>query len=121
MSSFTTPLIVSPMTDGRKWKLWKEFTFHIGSEYGKDFVHIPAGFVTDFASVPRILWGWMPPWGKYGKAAVLHDYIYQTHCRIRKDADDIFYEAMLVGKTKPWKARLMYWGVRIGGWLAWKG
>jgi len=121
MSSFTTPLIVTPMSDGRKWKLWKEFTFHLGSKYSKDYIHVPAGFITDFASVPWFLWAWLPYWGRYGKAAVLHDHIYQTHSRTRKEADDIFYEAMLVGGTKHWKARVMYLGVRWFGWLSWKG
>jgi len=119
MSSFTTPLIVTPMPDGRKWKLWKEFSFHIGSQYSKDYINVYQGFVTDFASVPWFLWTFLPSWGRYGKAAVLHDFIYQTHSRTRKEADDIFYEAMLVGGTKIWKAKLMYWGVRIFGWMAW--
>ncbi len=56
------------------------------------------------------------------KAAVLHDWIYKTHWRnlyTRKQADQIFYEAMLVGKTPRWKAKLMYYGVRLFGWAAW--
>ena len=160
MSSFTSALIVTPMADGRKWKLWKEFTYHIGSRYSKDYVHVPVGFITDFASVPWVLWSWLPSWGKYGKAAIIHDFLYQNEeirsgkvqCEIcekvfsgedtnkhkeetghnswklilpgrrtRKEADNIFYEAMLVGGTKEWKARVMYYSVRIGGWLAWKG
>ena len=120
MSSFTTPLIVSPRPDGRKWRLFKEFTYHIGSEYSNDYVHVPTGFITDFASVPWVLWAWLPSWGKYGKAAVVHDYLYQTSQRSRKEADDIFYEAMLVGGTKRWKAKLMYYGVRFFAWLAWR-
>ena len=139
MSSFTTPLIVSPMPDGRKWKLFKEFTYHIGSKYSKDFIHVPTGFVTDFASVPWVFWTFLPYWGKYGKAAVIHDYLYQFLRQMleqpqykplfdsfyyakenpRKFADDVFHEAMLVGGTKPWKAKVMYWGVRAFGWLAW--
>ena len=119
MSSFTTKLVVSPMPDGRKWRLFRSFKYHIGSEYSNDCVQVPAGFVTDFASVPWPLWSFLPYWGKYGKAAVLHDYIYQTQSRTRKEADEIFHEAMLVSGTKPWKARVMYWGVRIFGFLAW--
>ena len=140
-SSFTTPLIVSPLPDGRKWRLVRPFSYHIGSKYSKDIIWVPVDFVTDFASVPRILWAFLPYWGKYGKGAVLHDYLYQfirwmleqpqykplfDHFYYAKDnprkfADDIFYEAMLVGKTKPWKAKLMYRGVRLLGWLAWRG
>ena len=75
--------------------------------------------MTDFASVPQFLWFWLPYWGKYGKAAVLHDYLYGSHEVERSIADAIFYEAMLVGGTKKWKARLMYWGVRLFGRMAW--
>ena len=133
MSSFTSALIVSPMPDGRKWKLVRSFTYHQGSEYGQDFVHVPAGFITDFASSPRFLWCFIPPFGRFTKAAVLHDYLYQkrkmvwgiggtpiVHTTVtRKEADDIFHEAMLVAGTPEWKAKLMYWGVRLFGWLAW--
>lgn len=119
MSSFTTPLIVSPLPDGRRWRLFRSFSYHRGSRYSKDIITVPTGFITDFASIPWVLWSWLPSWGKYGKAAVIHDYIYQTHCKTREEADKIFYEAMLVGGTKKWKAGLMYYGVRIGGFLAW--
>ena len=118
-SSFLTPLIVSPMPDGRRWRLFRSFTYHINSKRSKDKITVPVGFVTDFASVPRFLWWWLPYWGRYGKGAVLHDYIYQTHCRTREEADKIFLEAMLVGGTKEWKAKLMYWSVRAFGWLSW--
>ena len=48
MSSFTDPLIVSPLPDGRKWKLVDGFTYHVGSEQSPDIIHVPAGFITDF-------------------------------------------------------------------------
>ena len=38
-------------------------------------VNVPAGYLTDGASVPRVLWGVIPPWGKYGQAAVMHDWL----------------------------------------------
>ena len=119
MSSFTSPLIVSPMPDGRRWKLHIPFKYHVGSKYSKNVITIPKGFITDFASVPWMLWSWLPSWGKYGKAAVVHDYLYQHHQVSRGMSDLIFYEAMLVGDTRKWKARLMYFGVRLFGWLVW--
>lgn len=119
MSSFTSPLIVTPMPDGRKWKLFRSFTYHVGSKYNKSVIKVPVGFVTDFASIPWVFWTFLPSWGKYGKAAVLHDYLYQTHNVSRHMADVIFYEAMLVGGTAKWKAKVMYSAVRSWGWLAW--
>ena len=126
MSSFTTPLVVSPMPDGRRWRLVFPFRYHIGYRYNKDVIIVPAGFITDFASIPWLFWAFLPAWGKYGKAAVIHDYLYQLHrlfgitLKTRKEADDIFYEAMLVSGTKPWKAKVMYWAVRLFGWAAWR-
>jgi len=40
-------------------------------------VTVPAGFVTDLASVPRLLWAIVPRDGLYNGAAVVHDFLYQ--------------------------------------------
>ena len=119
MSSFISPLIVMPLEDGRRWKLFRSFTYHIGSKCSNNMVCVPAGFVTDFASIPWLFWTLLPSWGRYGKAAVIHDYLYQTQSRTRKEADDIFLEAMLISGTREWKARIMYLAVWLFGWLAW--
>jgi hypothetical protein len=39
-------------------------------------ITVPAGFQTDFASVPRGFWNLFPPTGRYAPAAVLHDFLY---------------------------------------------
>jgi len=116
------------MSDGRRWKLCREFTYHIGSKNSQDYIHVPAGFITDFASVPWIFRMIIPKRGKYGKAAVVHDYLYQYHKQVhmlsgviytREQADQIFYQAMIVSGTKKWKAKVMYLAVRWFGWLVW--
>ena len=133
MSSFTTPLVASPQPDGRRWKLVNSFTYMIGSEDSGWKVVVRSGFVTDFASVPRLLWWLIPSWGKYGKAAVVHDFLYQKRFILilllgkyapytvtRGMADSIFLEAMEVLGVTWWKRTLMYQGVRCFGWLAWR-
>ena len=124
MSSFTSRLVVSPVEKNGiwtgTWRLCRPFTYHVGSRNSRFVIKVPMYFETDFASVPWLFWQLIPKWGRYGKAAVLHDRLYRTHQVSRKMSDLIFYEAMIVGGTKRWKARLMYLGVRIGGWLAWK-
>lgn len=83
---------------------------------------IPLGFRTDFASVPRILWSAFPPFGKYCHAAVLHDYLYCTrahHSLTRKQVDQLFYDVMVASGVPVWKAKLMWSGVRLGGWTYW--
>jgi len=111
--------------NGRLWKLLEDFSY-FDEDFPPEgaFIDVPAGFVTDFASVPRIFWITLPPTGKYGKAAVIHDYLYQYgkvgQVRItRAYADGIFRKAMEelgVGKIR---RNLMWAAVRIGAGGAW--
>lgn len=85
----------------------------------KETFEIPEGFVTDCASVPRGMWNLFPPTGSYAKAAVFHDWLYRGGKVSRKQADELFLDAMeCLGE--PWLTRYcLYWGVRLGGWMAW--
>lgn len=91
---------------------------------------VPAGFVFDFASTPRLTWslvghpesgGTCPPGA--------HDFLYRhggnppgaTRRFTRADADRLLYDLLRahgVGRTR---ASAWYLGVRIGGGAAWKG
>jgi hypothetical protein len=105
-------------TDGRKWKLLEPLEYR--ARTGAILI-VPAGFITDFASVPRLLWRVLPPSGPYNEAAVLHDYLYRTSIVPRKRADELFREAMQslgVSRVTRW---IMYLGVRAGGSVAYKG
>jgi hypothetical protein len=121
MSRFTDILVVSPLADGRTWVTRKEFGYDVGKEGSGDSVEVEIGFMTDFASIPRPLWAFLPRWGKYGNAAVIHDWLYWEHKRTRKESDMIFREAMEVLKVPKWKILLMYYALRLGGGLAWSG
>ena len=117
MSSYTTPLVVE-LLDGKRWRLVFSFTYHIGSKYAKRFIAVDAGFLTDWASIPKFLW-FFPYWAKYNKASLLHDYLYHNHILSRAEADQVFYEAMLVmfrhhksGRIIAW---VEYWAVRVFG------
>ena len=142
MSSFTTPLEVEFM-DGHSWKVHSPFTYHLGEKEYPDFIEVPVGFITDFASIPRILWVLLPPTGPYGKAAVIHDWLYQggkvvseypitdkdggaiyirqTHYMLagRRDADAVLWEAMGVLGVNWLTKFVIYCGVRLGGRFAW--
>ena len=122
MSSFTSPLTVSPLPDGRNWELVRKFTYHIGAKYSRHIISVPKGFITDFASVPRFFW-FLPDWATYSKAPVLHDWLYQQKITTRKEADDLFFESMMVDwrnhKSRYFVANMEYWAVRLFGWLAW--
>lgn len=121
MSSFTTPLIVQPLPDGKRWKLIEPFRYRIGNRYSDNIITIPKEFITDFASIPRIFWTIIPPWGKYGKAAVLHDFLYYYNNEYSKEkADKIFLEAMKALRIPKWKRKVMYYAVKYFGHRAWK-
>ena len=121
--------------DGFKWKVDAEFDYHLGTPSGNEVVMVPAGFITDFASVPRFLWRVLPPTGQYGKAAVIHDFLYQHRAVVRvatgrgvpvivrnvdrAEADNTFLEGMEVLGVGRATRYTMYSGVRVGGWKPW--
>lgn len=119
MSSFTTPLILSPNDDGQTWTLEEEFDYEIGTLSSGWRVRVPKGEITDFASIPRMLWDILPPWGRYGKPAILHDHLYKTQEFTRAFSDAVLREAMDSLGVPAWQNILIYVGVRVGGWVAW--
>lgn len=121
MSQFTNALVISPLANGRSWYIREPFSYAVGSEDSTDVIDVTVGFMTDFASVPRPLWWLFPRWGRYGNAAVIHDYLYWERSRLRKESDKIFLEAMRVSKVGLVTRTLLYVAVRLFGWLAWWG
>lgn len=121
MSVFTENLIVSPLPDGKTWVLRKRFSYDVGEEGSGETIAVPAGFMTDFASVPRLFWVFYPKWGKYGNAAVIHDYLYwvQDEKYPKKRADEIFLEGMLVLGVRKFTAKILYWAVKYFAIFAW--
>ncbi|EIZ2109275.1 DUF1353 domain-containing protein [Salmonella enterica] len=113
MSRFTTPAILE-MLDHYLWCVQESFIFNV-SDGNSDVISVSAGFVTDLASVPRIFWTLLPPDGKYAKAAIIHDYLYDNALRTKKEADRIFLDGMTVLGVPRWKRTIMYWAVRWFG------
>ena len=118
MSQLKTKLNVEPIGNG-KWVLQEGFEYHVGCYPSDEIIVVPAGFITDFASVPKVFWPIIDPVGKHGKAAVIHDYCYYTACYGRIRSDQIFLEGMKVLNVEPWKRQAMFHAVVIFGWWAW--
>lgn len=76
---------------------------------------IPAGFVTDYASVPRLPLAYLLFGGVADSAAVVHDFLYSTGLVSRKLADDVFAEASEACGVPAWRRRAMWLGVRLFG------
>ncbi|ECO0902306.1 DUF1353 domain-containing protein [Salmonella enterica subsp. enterica serovar Newport] len=113
MSKFTTPAILE-MLGHFNWRVHEPFAFYL-SDDESDVIEVPAGFVTGLATVPRIFWILLPPDGKYAKAAIIHDYLYDNALRTKKEADKIFLDGMTVLGVPKWKRTVMYWAVRLFG------
>lgn len=114
MSRFTTPADLR-MLGNYRWQLLAEFDFHVGGYPSREVVKVPAGTITDLASVPRPLWVIFPPHGEYAKAAIVHDYLYDQAIGSKHWADEVFLEAMIVLGVARWRRVLMYWAVRVFG------
>lgn len=114
--------------DERTWRLRHALTY----EGTTDTIVVPAGYETDFASVPRSLQWLAPSTGKYTLAAILHDWLCTNILGGRvylptpngpdaytlsisaRDADGLFRRVMReegVGVVQRW---LLWSGVRIG-------
>lgn len=114
----------------------------------EDFIYtrynmvVPEGFVTDLASIQSlrfILPSMYALLSGYGdRAAVVHDYLYRRRGYIvdepdrlvgdrssqvvtvsRKQADQIFKQALRDEGVARWRAAIFYFGVRVFGWSAW--
>lgn len=118
MSSFTEFLTITQIGP-ELWKTAREFSYHVGSEYSMDVITVPNGFVTDLASIPWPASMLIPKSGIYNAAAVLHDFLYATQTRPRKECDFIFWEAMKSLRVNFLKRNIMYNAVRAFGWMPW--
>lgn len=108
---FLTPLRLEDI-DGDNFLLTEPLIYRTHSN---EVIEVPAGFVTDFASIPRFFWRIYPPSGKYNKAAVVHDYLYRYGIGTKADADRIFREAMEDLGVNGFQRWTMYYAVKFGG------
>lgn len=115
MAEFLTKLVVESINDDT-WRVAEAL------QYKSDIVGlvcVPMGFVTDFASVPRLPLAYLLAGNTAHEAAVVHDFLYQTHTCSKSQADRTFREAMGVTGVAAWRKNLMYVAVSLGGWPAW--
>lgn len=126
------PIIVEYLEHSEKsdqWRLVQDIEYDNVTLYRR--VVVPAGYVTDFASSPQWLWWLIPSIGKYNRAALIHDFLYENriipvgkllnNSTARKLADDTFLEvANQIDPARKWKHFGMYCMVRIFGGLYWK-
>lgn len=112
MAAFLTHL------EGR-WLNDKRFMLLSDLVYQSDILRlelmVPKGFVTDFASVPRVPVFYLLFGDRAHHESVVHDFCYQVHITTRAAADKVFLEAMKARGKSAFLRVGMYWGVVIGG------
>lgn len=103
--------------DDTNWGLLRELNY----QGKKDSFRVPAGQKTDFASVPRVFVWFLPRYGRYTKAAILHDYLWSVTVPAgdisRLDADGTFRRAMR-DLGVPFLRRWIMWAAVRWGALA---
>ena len=114
---FIHDLELRPLDDGRNFRLVHGIGFWTPRT---GLVSVPGGFVTDLASVPRIFWSILPPFGKYDDAAVIHDWLYRTHLFPRAVADATLLHGMKVKGVSFWARWTIWAAVRLFGGFAWR-
>lgn len=106
---FSAPIVVE-VVDDRDWRLVHSVTYR-----GRDTAFVvPGEFLTDFASVPRVLQWLVPRTGRHGPAALVHDYLCRSGAVSRKDADGVFRRILRELGVGVVLRHLMYAAVRIG-------
>ena len=106
--------------NNRTWIVVKQLEYRIGDT--QDKIVVPAGFVTDLASIPRAFWGpplFLTPAGQYSRASIIHDYLYWTQKCTRDQADRLLVIAMKESRVSDLDEEAIYNGVHIGGEMAW--
>jgi len=141
MARFTEDVTVVNRLGGRvfEWELCEPVSYRLVDTAESEVVNVPPRFRTDFASVPRPFWTIISPWGRHGRAAIVHDFLYQlggvtdvaaqSMRRPSKwEADRIFRDAMgvldevILGRSRFWSrfppgvVRARIW---IAGWRRW--
>lgn len=118
--NFQPPYIVEPLhaeyRAGRKYELVKRFVC-LSAIVG--LITVPEGYITDFHSIPRWLWPFLPP-DDWAEPAVPHDLICQTH-RVDdrmvtwQEAHMVHREFLLHVGCPEFRANVMYYSLKEFG------
>lgn len=128
MSEFLDPLRVEKRDDGT-YRVLECFTYRVGSKDSSEVIEVPADFICDGQSYPRIFGMIDNPMGQGAKAGFIHDYLYWLNGRrvpktgieyTRLRSDLIFLEALAVSGLSEWRAFIRFLALRFAGGPAWK-
>lgn len=115
--AFTSALDVRKLAPG-KWVLLADLRYR--SVLLQAELAVPQGFVTDFASVPRLPLTFLAAGDRGHRAAVVHDWLYQRQLYQREQCDAVFDEALIAEGEPSWVRRMMAGAVRLFGAKAYR-
>lgn len=112
--------LLRPLGSGEQFVLEADYVYEL-------WLRVPAGFVHDMASVPKVLWALISPFD-LGPAALVHDYGYSVRGRFspstrpwtRASVDSLFNNMMKASGVAWWRRRTAYLAVRAFGARRWK-
>jgi hypothetical protein len=117
-----TPTVLMPFRDMDNFIVYQPITWTPPEKSDEDLpraVTVPQGFVTDLATIPNYFWWALPPKGRYGHAAILHDWLYWEQRTSRAVADRVFDVAMdEMGVALPVR-KALWASVRVYGGNYW--
>lgn len=105
------------------WTTNESYCYFAGTKYSNRWSLVPRGYGSDGASVPEILQGEVPVWGKHGPCVIHHDFLCEygyiweidqagTVKKVflnRKEIDNLFFESLVVSGCDEdliWKIKL---------------
>jgi uncharacterized protein DUF1353 len=124
--TFSPAPLVRDLEDGVRQVLVEPLV-HVTAD-GLWTITVPAGFVTDYASIPQFLFAVLPPRGRGNRANIVHDCLYQRAPRDPRTGRQVTQAAAdrikLEGDAalgERWTRRVaMYIGLRAFGWVTWQ-
>lgn len=118
---FERPALLPPKEKGGLWELEHDWTLF----YKEEVYHIPAGFKTDGASIPRFLWRLCgtPLDVPRIYAAIVHDWLYSGGKPgvTRAEADAIYRDILIALGVSRTRAYVEWIALRLCGGSHWHG
>jgi hypothetical protein len=114
----TTPRLQLFQGDGLNFMLVDPLPYEIIRT--KETIEVPAGFVTDFASVPWYARAFINVLGRHSIPAIVHDYLYWEQRCTREQADELLREGMIEYKSSWLDEVAVFYAVKYGANGAWK-
>ena len=107
--------------DGSKWKVQQPFVYtFINNENRFVNILIPAGWETDYGSIPKVFQNIIEPIGHYSPCYVVHDFMYASeYYSTHSECDGVLLNHLEERGASWIRRNIVYSAVRSFGGLVW--